>query len=76
VWWPLKGPVLGPNVVAPKRGAFVAESSLRQPGGCGLEMPVGTRRVAETGGLTDGLLGEELAGSARCVREESTAYSA
>jgi hypothetical protein len=60
--------------VALKRGSFVAESSLWQPSGCGLEMPVGTcRGSGETGsGLAGGLLlvqlGRESAGSARCVR--------
>jgi hypothetical protein len=34
------------GMAAPKRAGFVAESFLWQPGGCGLEMPVGARRVA------------------------------
>jgi hypothetical protein len=59
--------------VALKRGGFVTESSLWQPGCCGLEMPVGTcKSSGETGGLAGGLplvrLGGESSGSARCVR--------
>jgi hypothetical protein len=35
------------RILWPRKWAVcVAESSLRQPGGCRLEMPVGTRRVA------------------------------
>jgi hypothetical protein len=61
--------------VALKRGGFVAESSLCQPSGCRLEMPVGTcRGSSETGGLAGGLplvqLSGESTGSARCVHGE------
>jgi hypothetical protein len=55
---PEKGRFLELNVVALKRGVFVAESSLWQSNACGLVMPARTRRVAVrlAGGLADGLL--------------------
>jgi hypothetical protein len=67
--------VLGPEkgrcwsqVCGPEKGRFVAGSSLWQPGGCGLEMPAGTRGVAVR--LADWPAGSSLGPTRRRVSRQ------